>query len=315
MLIASPERKGLLVVAVATVWQAGGAVFLAESSGPESSSRIAFLAFALAGSVSWLPLPGARERDQAPAGSREAGPVGPRACLVVVTAGAFLAFYAALARVPVEAASALEVAAGLVTVLAVSARRTGVAAASLWRTLAALGVVLVCALVTGAVLGRDGHVEADPGGVAAGIGLAVTAGACGGVVVLVSSASGARGASAAQLARERFSGAAIIAAVVVLVTGAGVGVPAITWGGEGIIAALSISGPILLLQWGLMHAEPVGSELLLASLPALVHAGDSVWTQRWDPLLGGLMGLLVLTVVAAQLGPRARTVGRGGGVS
>jgi len=311
----SSSTPALLVVALATVWQAGGAVLLAHVSGPASSLRIAFLAFSVAGLLSWLPQAWRRGRGRAPIDRGGEGSVRTRVSLVVVTAGAFLAFYAALAWVPVEAASAVEVAAGLVTVLVITSRGERVTRAGLWRASAASGAVLVCAIATVTVLGRDVHSGAAAGGVAVGIGLALMAGACGGGVVLVSSASGARGLSAGQLARERFSGAAFIAAVVVLVTASGAGVPAAVWGEEALVAVVSISLPVLLLQWGLVRAEPVGSELVLASLPALVHLGESARSHRWDPLLGSLMGLLVLTVLAAQAAPFALHARRGGGIA
>ena len=312
MLVLSRDARGLAAVTLATCWQAGGAVFLARSSGPQSALRIALLAFTIAGLLSWLPVvcsQAGRGRRKDPALE---GRLVARGVLVVVTTVAFLAFYAALARIPVEAASAAEVAAGVVVVLAFTRPGRSRAREARGQRIVALSTVLVCAIAVGVALRGLPPGEGDYGAIGFGLAIALIAGACGGAIVLLSAASGSDGVPASQLARERFTGAALVAGFVVLVTGSAAGVSATTWRGEAIVGALTIALPILLLQWGLVRAEPVRSELVLATLPALVHLGDAVWQRRWDPLLGGTMGLLVVTVAVSQFVPACRTGRRGG---
>ena len=59
-------------------------------------------------------------------------------------------------------------------------------------------------------------------------------------------------------------------------------------------AVVCIAAPILLLQWGITLCPPLPSALILAMLPAVVLAVESVLGGGGQPMVAVSMGLLVL---------------------
>lgn len=303
--ILATERSslGLLLVVGAVVWQAAGAVVLARTSSPDSALRTAFEAFVVATLVACAVL--ARSRRPDLRGRRSRRVLSPAAlALVAVTAGAFLAFYAALGHVPVLAASAIEVCTGVLVVLCLVEGRRLRSAGVDRRWAAAGALTIVCVVVT--LISTRGAPSSSASGLVTGLVLAAGAGACGAMVVVLSASASARGLRAAPLAVTRFAGASVLSGVVIVAVGSGEGVTALAWAEETLSATMTVALPLLLLQAGLLVADPVRSELVLATLPALVHVGDSIWTRHLDPVVTVLMICLVACALAAQRPRRSR---------
>lgn len=292
----STVRTGSLIVCGAVIWQGLGTAVMGHTIRPELSvvtTAVAFLIAAIVGMLGWrLQAKDAGHTNGLGSLVKKVG--GHRLLLLNgVTAGAFGLFYIAATLIPPTGASVLEVGIGPVAVLLAS-RLISKSKVSSW---ASPVVVLLLSAVTawGALVSTStGAFQMATGAI-----LCIIAGTCAAGVLLVSKSLSHDGITAWEISALRFH--------LVWVLGLCLAAPLINAAQPSpgdllkvlIVAAFCITGPILLLQWGITMAKTIHSALLLACLPAAVLAGDLVLGSRFPILVvAGVSAIVAVSVWA-----------------
>ncbi|MFT4157118.1 MAG: DMT family transporter [Microbacterium sp.] len=266
---------GLTIVAIATAWQAIGTAIIGALSTPAVSAVLSFIAFASAAvyctAHALISGRGALIRGLLRAGTSL------RLVIVqnIMTAGVFVCFYFCLAFVPATAASVIEAGIGpLVAALAtVRLGRVGSARRFIFPLVTALIAAVIVVLSLEA---SSRHASTHFVGVL----LAICAGLCGVGVVLCSMKLVERGFTATGINATRFHGAWIVSGVAVIAGGVpqeAVNLPLLLIVGVALGAA-----PLVVLQFGITRSQPLPTELVMSSLPALVFVSESIITQTFD---------------------------------
>lgn len=283
---------GLSIVALATAWQAVGTVIIGALSTPSVSAILSFAAFASAAAYCGLQA----------AVSKRVGPIremlrertARRLVLVqnTMTAGVFVSFYFSLAFVPATVASVVEAGIGplVAAVLTVQRGRFGAARRYVFPSLMT-GVTAVIVVLSLSSSSRAA--AAYP----VGLVLAACAGVCGVGVVLCSMKLVALGFNATDINATRFHGAWLVSGIAVLLSGLprdSSALPVMLLVGVALGAA-----PLVVLQFGITRSQPLPTELVMSSLPALVFVGESIIGRGFDITIATWMvALLVCSVFA-----------------
>lgn len=215
--------------------------------------------------------------------------------LGVATAGVTLAFLAAIARIPLGTAVAIE----FLGPLSVAAVRSHTTRALAWPGLALLGVLL---------LTQPWHGQID----AAGVAFAGMAAACWATYIVLTQHVGDRFTGTTGLSMT-IPIAAVVAAFVGVPQAAGNLTPTVVAAAAGLAVLLPVL-PFALEMQALRHLTPTAFGTLMALEPAFgTLLGLLVLDQRPDPaqLLG--MALVVLAGAGAQRGGRRRRPVAAGG--
>jgi drug/metabolite transporter (DMT)-like permease len=276
-------------VIVATLGQASGAVVLGHGVRPEGALVNTFIAFVAAAAISGVALSRRRgSLSRLDRRLRSEGGVGWSVLMVVATCGAFGGFYVAISLISPVAVSALEAGVGPLLALLIFSRPLRTRASMIAPVLMVLLSILVAWVVLG---GRGGT------GLVVGLWLTLLVGVSGVLIVLASRRLGESGFSVNDVNVVRFVGAGAVFGLICVVVLVRDGlVPP-----EGVNVAHSlvfITLPFLLLQYGLVKGDPVRSELVMSSLPALVFFGEALRFSVWNASLGLLM-IVSLSVAAA----------------
>ncbi|BDZ48381.1 hypothetical protein GCM10025867_06220 [Frondihabitans sucicola] len=293
----TPHRAGpLAIVAASTLWQAVGTVVIARVITAGTAPLSSFLAFAAAAVICVVQ---AFLRGALPGLNRH---VRCRSTLLVLvgmnaaTAGVFVAFFSALVYLPPTSVSVLEAgSAPLIVTIAVASRsrrrlRLRTVAAPVCVVIVSVGIAARSILVDG-TRGAETWL---------GLALAVFAGFSGAFVVLFSVELSKAGLTAVQVNASRFHLAWIVSGLVFLLGTRGGSlvspdIPRLVF-----VSVLLGAAPLIVLQYGLGRANPVSSELVLSSLPALVFLTEVLLARRFDPLTAALM-VVLLAVSACSL--------------
>lgn len=286
---------GLLLVALAVLWQGVGTGVVGHVVSPQLSTFTTASAFAAAAAVGgsvWLIRNdssirvGARVR----ALGRKMG-IKQLVLLNLVTGGAFGLFYIAVTLIPPTSASVLEVGIGPLAVLA--------ATRSSRRSLGAWFAPVITVLLAG--MTAIFAIQASQSGVGMallGSTLSIAAGICAAAVLLTSRKLADAGLDAWEISAVRFH--------LVWVLGFGLSIPAL-WNSPVpsgdiltavLVGAVAIAGPILLLQWGVTMADPLRAALVLAALPAVVLGTDVLLGASFPALI--TFGVLAIVAVSVS---------------
>ncbi|WP_313811805.1 DMT family transporter [Glutamicibacter sp.] len=283
---------GVLVVALAVLWQGIGTAVVAHVVDPRWGTFATFSAFLSASIIAVLIYAVRSRRGQAQGRAVRIRPT-EWVKLNLVTAGAFACFYVAATMIPATAASVIETGLGpiaVTTVAYVQNRGRNSAKSLLYPAWVLLAACAVAWFVFAAQESASAHQLA-------GILLSVVAGSCAAGVLLISRQLAQRGVSALSMSVARFHLAWIICGALSL--------PALMLGpvdaGQLIaiagISTVAISAPILLLQWGITLARPLHSAIIISALPVVVLAADVLLGAQLTASIGVAMSLLVAVLL------------------
>lgn|GEM_PF-1459378 len=297
---------GAAIVAVAVIWQGIGTALVSHTISPALGTFSTFTAFLLAAGIGVVAKAVTTRQTTAAAGPAPRMSRSEILVLNLVTAGAFACFYVAATLVPATAASVIETGLGPIAVALAMLSGTNKTRALLHPTivLLAAGAVAVSVFAVATV---------EPALRITGILLSTIAGACAAGVLLISRRLAGRGIDALSISAARFHLAWILCGVIALPTvlDAHQSVQALL--GAAGISVISISLPILLLQWGITKAKPLASAFIISALPAVVLTADTFLGAALTPTIAVTMGILVIVLVAGLRSPRSPRAPQGQG--
>lgn len=284
------------IVAASTIWQAAGTVLLAQILTPSTATLSTFAAFGAAAVLCVLHALCSGAIPSLLRHLHRSRVVWLLFGMNVATAGVFVSFYVALAYLPPLSVSVLE--AGLaplvVSLFAAPTVENRRRSRRLFVPVAVLATSIVIAVRS---LSLD---ESGSSTHLVGVVLACLAGLSGAGVVLLSVQLNRAGLTAVHANASRFHLAWLISGIFYLLAPSCSLVPRDLLP----LAAASIllgSLPLVALQFGIATANPVASELVLASLPALVFVMALLSGEPFDlPTLGLMTVLLVIAAFSLR---------------
>jgi len=287
------NRVPLAIVALSTIWQAVGTVVIGDAMTERTSTLSSFIAFGSAALLCTLQAAFGGMLPRLLLRLREPRTFTLLLLMNVATAGVFVSFYVALAYLPATSVSVLEAGCAPIVVAVIVAlhqRRRGSA-----RTLVApVAVLTLSTVIAWQVISRE---EAATTTLWFGVGLAVFAGASGACVVLLSGALSRAHLSPSEVNAARFHLAWVVSGVAYLLNGTAGALPT-NIGSLAVVSVTLGAAPLIVLQYGLSRAQPVTSELIMSTLPALVFGAGALRSGYADPTTALLMaGLVVISVV------------------
>lgn len=283
---------GAVIVAVAVIWQGIGTAVVGMRVAPELSTFTTFSAFLIAAVLSTIGYFAVKQRkagvhtgnDVEVPGPTKSQRIKSALSLNLFSAGAFCLFYIAATMIQPTAASVIETGIGpfvVAVLLALTAKRFN---STLIPTFAIVALALAFFFI--------GDISAM-GETYAGVLLAIGAGISAVGVLYSSRWASSQGLGVLTIAAIRFHLAWILSGLVAF---ASVDLTQLQ-GNVGqliMLSTLCITLPILLLQWGVILAPPFISALILAMLPAMVMATETLLGSTTNPVQ---LMLLVLIVV------------------
>lgn len=269
---------GLLCVAAAVLLQALGNGVVSGRLTSTDSFLLSFLAFFSAAVIFNVVLAVRRRTSAA-----RPQPLGRRGRLLllqlnVATAVTFLCFYLSLSLMPSGVASFLEAGVGPLVIFTLLAVRTG--ARPVWRELPAAALVFALACVGAWRFLHEGA-PGELGDLLYGAALALVAGVSAGCIALLSGRLGAARVAPVTVSAHRFHLTYVIAAGVLATRTADLG----TAGHLGrlwLLALLTVTVPLFVLQIGLQRAHTFRAGMVMSTLPAATYLSAAALGADFD---------------------------------
>ncbi|MDN5903686.1 EamA family transporter [Corynebacterium casei] len=290
---------GAVIVAVAVIWQGIGTAVVGMRVAPDLSTFTTFSAFLIAAVLSTIGYFAVKHRKQnanservveAPSATKSQR-VKSALALNLFSAGAFCLFYISATMIQPTAASVIETGVGpfvVAVLLALTAKRFN---STLIPTFAIVALAFAFFFI--------GDVSATSE-TYAGVLLAVGAGISAVGVLYSSRWASSQGLGVLTIAAIRFHLAWILSGIVAITS---VDFTELQ-GNIGqliILSTLCITLPILLLQWGVVLAPPFISALILATLPAVVMATETLLGSTINPVQIMLLVLIVVITMGQAI--------------
>lgn len=299
MKTSNKTMTGAVIVAVAVIWQGIGTAVVGMQVAPELSTFTTFSAFLIAAVLSTIGFLAVKQRNSSATTGNEVGAqsttrsqrIKSALALNLFSAGAFCLFYISATMIQPTAASVIETGIGpfvVAVLLALTAKRFN---STLIPTFAIVALAFAFFFIGDVSATRETY---------AGVLLAIGAGVSAVGVLYSSRWASSQGLGVLTIAAIRFHLAWILSGIVALVS---VDFTQLQDNVGQLIAlsTLCITLPILLLQWGVILAPPFISALILATLPAVVMATETLLGTTVNPVQLMLLVLIVIITMGQAI--------------